>query len=154
MVVSWRRGRTSSGSGLMVMSWRRRLVVLVLGRFAGCWRSGRCRVRVIVLIFVRRMNMLSLLSHLHIRPGLHADKDISPHTALCVPADRAKIFVSTGAGRFHDQFLGLNGLAVAGDQLCTAGGVRYFRSHRKVAHNVTEPNVVPHVDVNVHEENT
>src|SRR5688572_9154934 len=80
MAVLCRRGRTSSGSGPMVVSWRRRLVVLVLGRFAGSWRRGRRRVRVIILIFVRRMNMLSLLSHLHMWPGLHTDEDISPHT--------------------------------------------------------------------------
>src|SRR5687768_726568 len=95
MVVLWRRDRTGSGSGGMVVfgrrgrsssgsgpSWWRRLVMLVFGRFAGSWRRGGCRVRVVILILVRRMNMLSLLSHLDMRPGLHADEDISPHTAL------------------------------------------------------------------------
>ena len=87
----------------MVVRWRGRLIVPVIVRPFRRGRGRRFWIYVLVVfVFVRRVNMLGLLSHSYIRARLDADENVAPHAALCVTADRAKIFVSTRTGRFQD----------------------------------------------------
>src|SRR5690242_13355181 len=70
---------------------------MFIGLF-GCRECARRRYRVImrmlVLVLVRRMDVLRFFSRLYVGPRRYANENISPHAALRVAANRTEIFVS------------------------------------------------------------
>src|SRR5829696_794664 len=103
------------------------LMLGVLVRLFGCGRHRRRRRRrrsgmlVVVLVFVRGMNVFRLRRRLQVLARLYADKNISPHPAFRVAANRAEIFIGAVLACLDDDLFGLKYLSLgAAGKFCSS----------------------------------
>src|SRR5688500_18759638 len=112
-------------------------------------RPGRRRM---IVILVGGMNMFLLFRDLRVWIRPHADRDMRPHTARRMRRDRTEVFVLAVFVGFYNDLFRLNDTVVAfGRKLRGSGRFGNTRPGGKLPDNVTEPDVVSHVYVDIDE---
>ena len=98
--------------------------------------------------------MLFLLRDLCVRVRFDADRDVRPHPTCRMRWHRTEIFVLPVLVGFHDDLFGLDNTVVAfSGKLRRSGCFGNTWPRWELADNMAEPYVVPHVGVDIYEQN-